>query len=279
MRARNVQVLRSAEGDGGSVERGSHIPLIMAGLKDLFRQRGLQAKEIAASVGVTERTLARWMAGSGVTLRALEDLARVAGVTVLDLLDIAHEGRGPLVSSLSVHQEQELADNPPCWFLMAHLLYGIPLAEAREQFDIPEHQMVLALVRLEKMGLITLLPGNRVRLRVSRNLTWRKNGPIARAREDFFRMLLKDVDFIDGKYVAETNVTRLSAASLAIVEEKMRALLQEILQLAQADRRLSAASACDWYILLMAAHKLDVEPQAFLGLNRGGRPTTPSVPA
>jgi transcriptional regulator with XRE-family HTH domain len=277
MRVRNVQVLRSADGAGGSFERGSHIPLIMAALKELFRQRGLQAKEVAASVGVTERTLARWMAGSGVTLRALEDLSRVAGLTVLDLLDIVHEGRGPLVSSLSVLQEQELVDNPPCWFLMAHLLHGIPLSEAQEQFDLPEHQMVLALVRLEKMGLITLLPGNRVRLRVSRNLTWRKNGPIARARGDFFRVLLKEVDFTDGKYVAEMNVVRLSPASLAIVEAKMRALLNEILQLSQTDRQLSAASACDRYVLMMAAHMVNAPPQEFFGLGSWGRATTPST--
>jgi transcriptional regulator with XRE-family HTH domain len=266
--------LRSTEGAGGAAERGSHIPLIMAALKDLLRQRGLQAKDVAAAVGVTERTLARWMAGTGVTLRTLEDLSQVAGVTVLDLLDIVHEGRGPLVSSLTLQQEQELVDNPPCWFLLAHLLYGIPPSEAQQQFEVPEPQMVLALVRLEKMGLITLLPGNRVRLKVSRNLTWRKKGPIARARENFFKNLLQQVDFIDGKYVAETNVARLSAGSLAIVEEKMRALLHDILQLAQADRRLSPDAACGWYVMLMAAHKLDATPHEFLGLGRAAHPAT-----
>ena len=269
MRARNVQALRGADGAGEPIERGSHIPLIMASLKDLFRQRGMQARDVAASVGVTERTLARWLAGSGVTLKALEDLASVAGLTVLDLLDIVHEGRGPLVSSLTVQQEQELVDHPPCWFLMAHLLYGIPISEAQQQFELPEPQIILALTRLEKMGLITLLPGNRVRLKVSRNLTWRKNGPIARARESFFKVLLRQVDFVDGKYVAETNVARLSAASLAIVEDKMRSLLQEILQLAQADRRLSDDAVCSWHVLLMAAHKLDATPREFLGLGQG----------
>lgn len=267
MRARSVQSSRRTDGAAGPQAAGSHIPAIMAALKDLFRQRGMPFREVAAAVGVTERTLARWMAGSGVALQTLEDLCRIAGVTVLDLLDIVHEGRGPLVTSLSVHQEQELADNPRCWFLLAHLLYGIPIAEAQQRFELPEPEIVLALVKLENMGLVTLLPGNRVRLRVSRNLTWRKNGPIARMREDFFRALLHEIDFVDGKYVAETNVARLSAASLAIVEEKMRTLLHEILQLSQADRRLNT-EACDWYVLLIAAHKLDRTPHDFLGLSR-----------
>jgi len=275
MRARSVQVFRSADAGGDPPARGSHIPLIMAALKDLLRQRGLQAKDVAAAVGVTERTLARWMAGSGVTLRALEDLARVAGMTVIDLLDIVHEGRGPLVSSLSVYQEQELADNPRCWFLLAHLLHGISVAEAQQQFELPEAEIVLALVKLERMGLVTLLPGNRVRLKVARNLTWRKNGPIARARGSFLKALLRQVDFIDGKYVAETNVTRLSTASMAIVEEKMRALHHEILQLAQADRRLSDDAGCGWYVLLMAAHKMDARPHDFLGLGQDA-PASPT---
>jgi len=272
MPARSVQPSRRTETVVGSQATGSHIPTIMAALKDLFRLRGMPSKDVAAALGVTERTLARWMAGSGVALQTLEDLCRIAGVTVLDLLDIVHEGRGPLVTSLSVLQEQELADTPYCWFLLAHLLHGIPVSEAQQQFELPEPEVVLALVKLESMGLVTLLPGNRVRLRVSRNLTWRKNGPIARMRENFFRALLDETDFVDGKYVAETNVTRLSEASLAIVEDKMRTLLQEILQMAQADRRLSDDAACDWYVLLIAAHKLEKTPHEFLRLSRPPRP-------
>ena len=57
---------------------------------------------------------------------------------------------------------------------------------------LSEAEVVKALARLDSLGIIDLLPNNRIRVKVARNFTWLPDGPI----QQFFRAQLKDDDAI-----------------------------------------------------------------------------------
>jgi len=48
------------------------------------------------------------------------------------------------------------------------------------RYALDEKELIRILAKLDRMKLIELLPENRVRLRISNNFKWQKNGPIER---------------------------------------------------------------------------------------------------
>jgi transcriptional regulator with XRE-family HTH domain len=244
----------------------TQVPLVMGALKELLRRRGLQQKDVASALGVAERTVARWMAASSVTMQAIEDICRVADITLLELFEFMHREGEASPNHLSLHQEQELANNPLSMLLFANLLHRIAPSAVQRQFDLSEADIVLALVKLENLGLITLFPGNRAMLTGSRNVTWIKDGPIALKRAEMVRKLFRDLDFTDPRYVSESNILRLSRRSLAEIEDKFRQLMREIIQLSQSDQKSGTETESAWHALIIAAHRLEGAPADFWGL-------------
>lgn len=244
----------------------TQIPLVMSALKELMRRRGLQQKDVASALGVAERTVARWMAASSVTMQAIEDICRVADITLLELFEFMHREGEASPNHLTVHQEQELANNPLSMLLFTNLLHRISPSTVQRQFGLSEADIVLALVKLEALGLITLFPGNRAMLTGSRNVTWIKDGPIALKRTEMVRKLFRNLDFTDPRYVSESNIVPLSRRSLAEIEDKFRQLMREIIQLSQSDQKSGTVTDSKWHALIIAAHGLDGAPSDFWGL-------------
>ena len=74
------------------------------------------------------------------------------------------------------------------------------------------------------MGLIELLPGNRIRLRIARNFAWLPDGPIQR----FFVERVQS-EFLSGHFAPDRDLHRfawglLSAESAAVLRTKMAEL-------------------------------------------------------
>jgi hypothetical protein len=91
------------------------------------------------------------------------------------------------------------------------------------------------LARLDKLGLIDLLPNNRVRLRVARNFSWLPGGPIqqyfrAQLQNDFFRSRF---DQSGEKMIFVTGM--LSRTSNAVIQNHLRRLGAEFSDLHHQD--------------------------------------------
>lgn len=67
------------------------VATLIQALKQLCRMRSLRYREIASLMDVTERTVKRWFAGSGLTLQIAEDLCNILGVTFMELCEVAKE--------------------------------------------------------------------------------------------------------------------------------------------------------------------------------------------
>ena len=101
------------------------------------------------------------------------------------------------VTRLTPEQEMELTSDPRFLLVTMLILNNWTPAEIEERYMMTEADITGKLLRMDKLGLIDLLPGNRVRRRVARHFTWRPGGPVQRYFEGQLRKSFFDDDFAE----------------------------------------------------------------------------------
>lgn len=131
-----------------------------------------------------------------------------------------------------------LAEDPRLLLLFHLLLSGWNVAEIGRGFDFDAATRTLLLARLDRLGLIELLPGDRVRLRAPRQFVWRRDGPIQRRYGAQALGEFLDAPFADERSLLRFEVRELSEASLQVLRRKLERIAQEPAELAEVDSGL-----------------------------------------
>ena len=112
--------------------------------------------------------------------------------------------------------------------------------EIVERYDVSPELGVRYLRKLDRMGFIDLQPGDRVRLLLANNFSWRKNGAIER----FFRSRVQDEffdhDFQDDESYRIVKNGMLTRKSMLQLVEKLNATGDLFDDTTWEERRLSA---------------------------------------
>jgi transcriptional regulator with XRE-family HTH domain len=209
---------------------------IVAALRRVLKARGFTHRRLADALGVSEPTVKRMFGRRSVTLGRLEAVCELAGVDLYELARMAHREAG-LPRELSVEQEDALACDARLLTVFHLLLSEWTVPEILADYALTEAELVRLLVRLERLGLIELAPGNRVRLRCARHVDWRRDGPVRRA---YAERVLKEFlpSGAAGTEDLRFEVRELSAASLALVRRRLERLAAEFNELAELDGTL-----------------------------------------
>lgn len=120
---------------------------------------------------------------------------------------------------------------------------------------MPEALLVEHLVKLEKLRLVELLPGNKVRLLFARNIHWHENSEVGRAFARGLQNLFVTMDFSRPNAIWSSQVVNISAQALDDVLVRLQQLTLDIVQSADAER--SSAAGKSWHVLLLAAQPFD----------------------
>lgn len=232
---------------------------LLAALQRRLRRDGLTYADVARRLGVSEPTVKRLFSTERLTLERLDALCAVAGV---DLADLAREAQdaGTRVSRLGREQEEQLVRDETLLLVAVLVLNHWRHDDILAAYRIEPAALVRALAALDRLGLIDLLPANRVRLKVARDFAWLPNGPIERWFEHNVQ-----ADFLDANFHGEREVRRfshgmLSADSQARLLERIERLCAEFAEHHAEDTALPLArraGAC----LLVAMRPW--EPPAF----------------
>jgi len=242
------------------MERGkSQIKVLLEVARELLRARGLGPREIAKRLDVSERTVLRWFAAKAVDTDVVERLCALAGMSFFELTELAARRVETRLTRLSVAQEQALVDDALLNYIFVNTLKGWTSAELQREINVPEPMFVDALIRLEKLGLIGLLPGNEIRLRTSRDIRWRKNGPYSGYVNMFLGWSLDKPDISDPRSLWTMDIMKLSPGSIAQLQRKYDALIAEALLLSEQDRR-SNDPLREWHAVVLAARRIAFPP-------------------
>jgi len=207
---------------------------LTAALKQCLRAKGITYADLASELGLSEASVKRIFSKGDLSLERLEAACRKAEIDFYDLARLAR-GRGAASEELSAEQEQALARDPQLLTLLHLLLNDWTFEEILAEYALSEPELVRMLVRLDRLRVIELAPGNRVRLRCPKSLAWRPGGAVwamheRRVLEEFF-----GAEFADARAHRRFEVRELSPASLAVLHRRLDKLAAEFNELAEMD--------------------------------------------
>ena len=198
---------------------------IVQALKLALRHRGVSYKQIARHLGLSLSSVKRLFSTGGFTLQRLEAVCDMADIDLLELARRA-EAQRLRVTSLSEDQERQLVADPVLLLAAICALNRWPFERIVERYRISEPRLIQYLARLDRMGLIELLPANRIKPRVARSFAWLPYGPIHR----YFIEHVQN-SFLSGTFEPQRDLHRfawgmLSAESAAALRAKLVELME-----------------------------------------------------
>ncbi|MES2073919.1 MAG: helix-turn-helix transcriptional regulator [Pseudomonadota bacterium] len=238
---------------------------LLATLKRQLKQQRKTYRDVAAALGLSEVSVKRmFRADSSISVERLIQLSNLLGYTLAELAQEAVAGEARL-RTLSQAQEKELVSDPKLLLVAVCALNHWSLADMLAAYRLSEAECLKRLLRLDHLRLISLLPGNRIRLNIARDFDWLPDGPIRLAfrgegMEDFLDSQFADGDaslsFVNGM-LTEAAIAKMHA-ELRLLRQKFADLHEESLAAPLAKRRGTG--------LLLAMREW--EPAAFTALRR-----------
>ena len=150
----------------------AQVKLIVETLKQELRKQGITYRQVATALGLSEASIKRLFAENSFTL---DRLAQICEFLHLEISELIHqmEKNLELTHSLTLEQETELVADVKL-LMMAHFLMNkLEFQEIVDVYDISETEGIRLLAKLDRMKIIELQPGNRVRLMISKNFQQR----------------------------------------------------------------------------------------------------------
>ncbi len=155
---------------------------IVETLKRELRAQGVTYRQVAQRLGLSEASVKRLFSEQSFTLGRLGEICELLQLEISDLIH-QMEKNIDLTEQLTLEQETELASDIKL-LLMAHFLMNrLSFKEIIDIYDISETEGIRLLARLDRMKIIELQPGNRVRLKIAKNFSLIPGGPIQRFYE------------------------------------------------------------------------------------------------
>jgi DNA-binding Xre family transcriptional regulator len=151
-------------------------PLIDTLKKELRKQR-ITYKHVSEALDLSETSVKRLFSEEAFSIKRLE---KVCELLHLDISDLVHlmERNIEMTSQFTQEQEQELVSDIKLLLVALLLMNKLTFEEIIAVYDISETEGIRLLARLDRMKMIELQPGNRVKLMISQNFEWLPGGPI-----------------------------------------------------------------------------------------------------
>lgn len=237
-------------------------------LKRQLRAQGKTYADVAMWLELSEASVKRLFAEQHITLERLE---RICGQLNLEFSELvqAMQQEGHRLQELTQAQEQSIVDDRELFLVAVCVINGYSFDEMHHQYQLSEAQCTRQLLALERLKLIDLLPGNRIRRRVAANFRWRPGGPIQR----FFQQYIA-TEFFHSRFDSESEKLvvlngLLSHAGNAEWQQTMQRLANEFHALCERESSLplhrrfgttSVLAVRQWQYALFQGYKRESSP-------------------
>lgn len=190
-------------------------------LKIELRAQGINYRQLAEALSLSESTIKHMFASKNFSLKRLDKICELLGMELTDLVR-KFEASEPKLKQLTLENEQKLISDTPLLMVAYCISNHWTVEDILTFYRISETDCIRCLAQLDRMKMIELQPGNKVRLIISNNFRWHPNGPIER----FFRNEVEQ-DFFNSSFSSEDS---LYLAKLGGLSDKSIQQLIERLQ-------------------------------------------------
>jgi DNA-binding Xre family transcriptional regulator len=248
--------------------------LLVDVLKKALRERGLTYAGVAKGLGLSESSIKRTFSQETMSLDRLESICALMELEIADLLDLTRAAEGR-VTELQEEVEKTLVSDPKLLLVAVLAINHWSAAAMLETYRFSEAELVGMLTQLDRLGIIDLLPGNRIKVRLARNFTWRKGGPIQRFFEERVQEQFFGSAFLDRGEIRVMVQGSLSAKSNELLQQRVRKLAEEFDALTEEDRSLDRGLR-EGTTLVIAMRPWEFSQFAALRRNPGKHPSRPA---
>jgi DNA-binding Xre family transcriptional regulator len=206
-------------------------------LKQALKAGQLTYADVARGLDMSEGNVKRMFAVERITLDRVEAICRLMDMELSDLFQLYEESRQRL-SQLTEEQENELVADTRLLFTAICVRNHLGFDEILQHYNMAETDLIQSLAKLDRITIIDLLPGNRIKLRIAENFRWIPNGPI----ESHYEKAVQN-EFLGSGFESPDNLRLfltglLSESSQAIISHRLQSLSSEFNELHRQDREL-----------------------------------------
>jgi DNA-binding Xre family transcriptional regulator len=206
-------------------------------VKQTLRDRGKTYADLARGLRLSESSVKRLFSQKRLTLDRLEEICAQLDMEIADLLEMARSSEGR-ITELTEAQERSLVADQKLLLVGLLALSHWTAEEIFTVYRLTQAEIVKLLAQLDGLGILDLLPGNRIKLRLARNFAWRKGGPLqqffeARVQKQFF-----DSSFHGPGEMRFVVHGSLSEHSNTLLQQRLKKLAEEFDDMVEDDRRL-----------------------------------------
>ena len=195
--------------------------------------------DIAYELNLSEASVKRMFAKQHFTIERLESICSMVNLNFTDLVRLVDEDQHRL-SNLTPEQEKELVSDLKFLLIAICTQSNWTFEEIISYYKFSEPECVKYLARLDKLGLIQLLPNNRIRQMVSKDFRWLSRGPIEKFFEKVAQSKFLESHFTHAGEIRLFKNGMLSRVSVDILRNKVEMLAREFTSFQYDDARLSA---------------------------------------
>lgn len=213
------------------------VSALITTIKQELKASGKTYADVAHTLELSEASVKRLFSEHNFTLQRVESICGLIGIQFTELVQkMAQQQQSP--TQLSLEQEKEVAADIVLLLVAVSIINGFSFEDLLTHYDVDESVCIQKLAHLDRLKLIELLPGNRIKLLVPPNFNWHPNGPIQKffqekVEQDFFRSRF---DKQTEKLLVLNGV--LSPSANAELQRKMQSLANEFNALMKADAQL-----------------------------------------
>jgi AcrR family transcriptional regulator len=223
---------------------------IVAELKRALRASGHTYADVAKTLELSVASVKRLFSTEDLSLHRVDQICELIGLSLRDILDQALDRADP-TNQLTVAQESELIADPKLLFATWLVLIRTPFEEMVQDYKFTEREALQYLIRLDRLKVIELQPGNRVRLLVSRHFSWRAGGPV---QKYIPQQLLRE--FFDSAFAGPLEEFffhggRISDEALAQIKRALRAASRECAEIIERDRSTTQPRSGTAFVLAL----------------------------
>lgn len=222
-------------------------------LKAVLKARGLTYGALAERLNLSEPTIKRIFAERDCKLSRMTEICGALDLTLEDLVAEVNRIEVRPVP-LGDRLEAQLAEDRPAFHVFLLMLFGMSSRCIQKEYALDDGAMFALGRRLERMGLVEVMPHNQLRLLIQGPVRFRRDGPLHQ------RLLRLNMDFLRAAFLAQdtdhsayfTQTRRITQKTARHILRRLRDVQIELSDLARRDQLTQPETALQSYKLAVA---------------------------
>lgn len=211
---------------------------LIEALKTELRTKGLNYRDIAEHLSLSESAVKQMFSVGNFSLARMDALCEVLGIELTDLAQLAEDNEKK-IDQLSLDNELALVADMKLLLVAYGAANYWQFEDITHRYQFSDAELISYLVKLDRMKMIELQAGNRIKLLISSNFSWHSNGPIER----FFRKQVQ-TRFLDSTFSDEGDLRLVKNGEISLksriqLSERLAAIGDYFDELNQRERSLA----------------------------------------